>query len=267
MTLLDFLEKKCRRFAIPNLTVYLIAGQIFFYVGVMAEVIPLERMTLIPARVFEGEFWRLTSFLFIPPIDNILFAFFAWYLFYLMGTALENQWGVFRYNIYLLISYLATIGFSFLTPGYPATNGFIGGSVFLAFAFLYPDFQLYLFFILPIRIKWLALLTWIGYFLTVAFGDWSDRFMVLASVCNFLLFFWRDILSRIKYGRRQMSRQARQILTVDGPIHRCVVCGATDKSHRGLEFRYCGDCRPVSCYCIDHLPGHTHIQDDKKSHK
>jgi hypothetical protein len=260
MTLLDRLERKCGRFAIPNITVYLIIGQIFFYVGIQAEMIYVNELTLIPANVLAGQVWQLFSFVFIPPITNPLFAFFAWYLFYLMGTALENQWGVFRYNLFLLVGYLATVGFAFLTPHYPATNGFAGGSVFLAFAFLYPDFQLYLFFILPIRIKWLALVTWIFYFISFAFGLWPERFMVLASICNVLLFFWRDIISKIKYGRKKMVRQAVSIAHKDEPLHRCAICGATDKSHPGLEFRYCGDCKPVSCYCIDHLPGHQHIR-------
>jgi len=267
MTVLDHLEKKFRRFAIPNVTLYLIVGQICFYAVIKTEVLPMDRMLLIPADVLAGQVWRLFSFLFFPPLTNPVFAFFAWYLFYLMGTALENQWGVFRYNIYLLIAYLATVAFSFFTPGYPATNGFIAGSVFLAFAFLYPDFVLYLFFILPVRIKWLALLTWIYYFWVFAFGGWSSRCMVLASVCNFLLFFWRDIFSRIKYGRRKMTQQAARMTVQDEPMHRCVICGATDKTHRGLEFRYCGDCRPVSCYCIEHLSGHQHIQTDKKTGK
>lgn len=265
MTLLDRLEKKCQRFAVPNVTLYLIVGQVIFYLGVMSQFIDLDAMLLIPALVLKGQVWRLFSFLFIPPTTNLLFAFFGWYLFYMMGTALENQWGVFRYNLYLLIACLSTILFSFLTPGYAATNGFIGGSVFLAFAFLYPDFQLFLFFILPIRIKWLALLTWIGYFLVFAFGGWSGRFMVLASLCNFLLFFWRDIIAKIRYGRKKMARQASRIVVNEETLHRCVACGATEKTHRGLEFRYCGDCRPVSCYCIDHLPGHKHIQENKST--
>jgi len=264
MTLLDRLENKYRRFALPNVTVYLIIGQIFFYAGIMAQMIYVDELMLTPADVLKGQVWQLFSFIFIPPITNPLFAFFIWYLFYLMGTALENHWGVFRYNLFLLVGYMATVGFAFLTPGSQATNGFVGGSVFLAFAFLYPDFVLYLFFILPIRIKWLALVTWIFYFISFAVGPWSQRFMVLASICNFLLFFWHDILSKIRYGRIKMVRQATRIVEKDEPMHRCIACGATDKTHPGLEFRYCGDCKPVSCYCIDHLSGHQHIQTSKR---
>jgi hypothetical protein len=260
MSLLDNLERRFRRFAIPQITLYIVAGQVVLYLFVMAGAIGLEQILLIPAVVLQGEVWRLITFIFIPPLDNVVFAFFAWYLFYLMGTALENQWGVFRYNIYLLIAYLATVGMAFLTPGFAATNVFIGGSVFLAFAFLYPEFQLYLFFLLPIKVKWLALVTWVGYFLGFVFGGWGTRLMILASTLNFLLFFWKDIIRKIKYGRKKMVQQARTHATQDEPLHRCVICKATEKTDKELEFRYCGQCRPVSCYCLDHLQGHEHIK-------
>jgi hypothetical protein len=98
------------------------------------------------------------------------------------------------------------------TPDQPAwhATAFLYGSVFLAFAFLNPDFELYLMFILPVKIKWLALLTWLGYGATVLVGSWTDRLLVLASVVNFLLFFAREILDKFKTGRRRMAFQAKQ---------------------------------------------------------
>ncbi len=85
-----------------------------------------------------------------------MFAFFFWYLFYLMGTALERSWGTFRYNVFLLIGYVDTVGVAFIVPDVPANNAFLQGSVFLAFAYLFPDFVMYIFFILPVKIKWLG---------------------------------------------------------------------------------------------------------------
>ena len=148
---------------------------------------------------------------------------------------------------------------SFLVPLYPATNIFIGGSVFLAFAFLYPDFELYLFFILPIKIKWLALLTWIGYAYQVLFGDWSTRLFVLASICNFLLFFGRDIRVRMRTGKRVMTTQAKQFTGVKEAFHTCTVCGKTDLTHPQMEFRYCPECSGLG-YCMDHISAHEHVK-------
>jgi hypothetical protein len=259
MSLLDKIEKKLGRFSLPNLTLYIIAGQVIFYFLWATKRIDLEIILLIAGRVLEGQVWRLFTFPFVPPEWNPIFAFFAWYLFYLMGTALENQWGAFRYNIFLLIAYLATVGVSFITPDMPMTNAYIGGSVFLAFAFLYPDFTVYLFFLLPVKVKWLALVTWVFYFLGFVLGGWTTRLTILASVANYLLFFGRDIVLKLKSGRRRMSLQAQRMVQENKPFHRCTVCGKTDKSHPDAEFRYCGQCKPVRCYCKDHISDHEHI--------
>src|SRR5512143_4168365 len=173
MSFIDKLDRKFRRYAIPNVTLYLIIGQVLFFMFVLSGRFILDRVVLVPALVLAGEWWRLITFLFIPPLTNPIFAFFAWYLFYLMGSALEGHWGAFRYNLFLLVGYLITVAVSFIMPLYPATNVFIGGSVFLAFAFLYPDFQLYILFILPVKIRWLSLLTLIGYAYELLAGSWS----------------------------------------------------------------------------------------------
>jgi hypothetical protein len=259
MGLLDSLERKLRRYAIPNVTLYLILGQVLFFVFEISGRFILDRVVLIPDLVLAGEWWRLITFLFIPPLTNPIFAFFAWYLFYLMGSALEGYWGAFRYNVFLLVGYLVTVAVSFIMPFYPATNIFIGGSVFLAFAFLYPEFQIYIFFILPVKIKWLALLTWIGYAYQLLFGFWSTRLMVLASISNFLLFFGKDIYWRVKTGRRRMAEQARQFSGRKEAFHTCTTCGITDLSHPQMEFRYCSDCGGLG-YCKDHIFNHEHVK-------
>ena len=167
----------------------LIISQVIVYVLSFTNRDILIGFYLIPNLVLEGQVWRFISFLAVPPQTNPIFALFFWYMFYMMGNALENQWGTFRYNLYFLIGYLATIAVSFLIPNQPSSNAFLQGSVFLAFAFLYPDFQILIFFILPVRIKWLALIAWIGYLYSLVAGDWLTRLLVLASISNFLLFF------------------------------------------------------------------------------
>jgi hypothetical protein len=219
-----------------------------------------QRLQLIPDRVMEGEVWRLATFVMMPPFGNIICLLFGWYLFYLMGSALEGYWGAFRYNVYLLIGYVATVAVSFLVPDQPSSNAYLMGSVFLAFAFLNPDFELYVMFLFPVKIKWLALLTWIGYAWAVIFGGWLGRLLVLASVCNFLLFFAGDIVQRIRSGQRRMARQAAQFGVKPPPFyHRCVVCGITDRTHPQMDFRYCSQCNGTHAYCQDHLRNHEHV--------
>jgi hypothetical protein len=257
MGILDRLERRFRGFAVPNITLFLVLGQAFFYLAARSGQLDVSRMFLVPSLVMQGEWWRLVAFLLIPPSSSMLFIFFALYIFYLMGTALENHWGAFRYNVFLLTGYALTVAVSFLTPGYPATNTFLGGSVFLAFAFLFPDFQLYIFFILPVKIKWLALLAWIGYGWSFLSGGLSTKFLVLASIGNVLLFFGRDIYWRIKTGKRKMAEQAKNIAGVREAFHRCEVCGKTDISHPDTEFRYCPECSGLG-YCMEHINNHVH---------
>lgn len=259
MGLLNKLDKKFHNWGIPHITINLVIGQSLVYLLVMTERISLGFLYLIPARVLEGEVWRLFTFVLIPPRTSPIFIVFALYIFYLMGTALENYWGVFRYNLFLLIAYIATILVSFLTPTSPSTNLFIGGSVFLAFAYLNPDFQLLLFFLIPVKVKWLALLTWIGYAFTVIFGSWTARLSVLASISNFLIFFGHDIILTMRARQRRMEIKAREFAAQHAPIHQCTTCGVTDKDDPSIEFRYCTKCTETLCYCQDHIRNHEHI--------
>ncbi|MBN2476075.1 MAG: hypothetical protein JXB62_15800 [Pirellulales bacterium] len=265
MKLLDRLERRFGRFAVPHVTVSLIFCQVLIYLVQLTQPELAPSIELVPRRVLEGDLWRLVSFLFEPPMTHPLFAFFFWYLFYLMGTALEHTWGTFRYDLYLLIGYLATVAASFLQLDAPASVGFLQGSVFLAFAWLYPDFQLLLFFLLPVKIKWLALLTWIGYFLAIVFSPWPVRLTVGASVCNFLLFFGRDVVGRIGGGHRRMVTQAGRIRQQAAPRHVCCICGIDNKTHPTMRFRYCTKCGGSRCYCWDHLYDHEHVVEEPPS--
>ncbi len=186
---LDRLERRFGRFAVPNVTGVLILGQVLLYFISQNRPEILANAILVPKLVLKPdlEVWRLVTFLFVPPQTNLIFAFFFWYLFYIMGTALEQYWGTFRYNVFLLVGFVATIAVSFLTAETrvaESSNLFVQGSVFLAFAHVYPDFVLNLFFVLPIKIKWLALVAWIGYgygFVTsLARGEWI---VVAADLC------------------------------------------------------------------------------------
>jgi hypothetical protein len=275
MSFLSRLNRKFGRYAVPNLTVFLIVGQVLVYVAYQlspgqAGIDILEAVQLNPAEVQNGEFWRLITFLFAPPTTNLIFAFFFWYLFYLMGTTLEAVWGDFRYNVYLAIGYLASIAmamafwFSFGMHNQMASNAFLYGSVFLAFARLYPDFELLLFFILPVKIKWLALLTWIMYGWTFLTGEWLDRIMVVAAVLNYLLFFGREILQNAKHGHRRMKHQAKALRSSNRIRHVCHVCGLSSDDSPHTQFRYCSECDGECCYCPEHLHDHEHVVEESE---
>jgi len=253
-------ERALEPWAFPHLTLLLIAGQLLVYLLEAAHLPAIRAIELIPARVLDaGEVWRLVTFLMTPPQCNPLFAFFGWYLFFIMGNALNAHWGAVRYNLFILLGWLLTAGMAFAVPNQSAQNLFIGGSVFLAFAWMYPDFEIFIFFILPLKIKWLALLTWGMYGWTLLFGTMIERWMILASIANVLAFFGRDMVLRMKRGQRRMVAQARTVGTEkEDPLHCCVQCGRTSQSDPTLEFRYCTQCVPTGCYCREHVVQHKH---------
>jgi hypothetical protein len=267
MSLLSRLDAKFGRYAVPNLTVIVIAGQVLVYLTEMfaqndgRSVVPLIQFST--AAVLEGEVWRLVTFLFSPPTMNALFAFFFWYLFYLFGTTLEADWGVFRYNVFLAVGYVASLVAAIVTAlvfgNGVASNGFLYGSVFLAFARLYPEFVMYLFFILPVKIKWLALLQWVLYAWTFLVGGWLERAMVAASVFNYLLFFGRSIWFNMKHAERRMRFQAQTMGKSSRLVHRCHVCGLSSDDAPRTQFRYCSQCGGDVCYCPEHLQNHEHV--------
>ncbi|MBD3420213.1 MAG: hypothetical protein GF398_08875 [Chitinivibrionales bacterium] len=257
--ILDKLEKKFGNVCIPNITIYLIAGQVIVLGLISFNRFPVELIILIPERVLQGEIWRLATFLIVPSTMNPLWAFFAWYLFYLMGSALENYWSSFKYNFYLFIAYVATVSLAFIFPYYPVANSYLYGSVFLAFAFLYPNFQIHLFFLLPVKVKWLALLTWAGYALGFINGNGATRLTIVGAVSNYLLFFGTDIFYRLKSANWKMQNKARQVTRSAGPDHTCVVCSKNSNEFPDLDFRYCSKCEGQQCYCPDHLRDHRHV--------
>jgi hypothetical protein len=264
MKLLDQLQRRFGRWAAPHVTEGLIACQVFVYSATFFQPHFVAKLQLVPSRVLQGELWRLVTFVCEPPLSNPLWAFFFWWFFYLMGTVLDATWGTFRYNVYLLTGLLATVAASFLHPDAPVMIAFLEWSVFFAFAFLYPDFKILVFFILPVKVKWLALIQWTIYGLIWLAGDWSIRLYVGAAVCNFFLFFWHDIYLRTRSGRRRIAGQVAEIEAARRPRHTCVLCGANNISHPQMSFRYCSKCAGSLCYCSEHIRDHAHVVEAKE---
>ena len=259
MNVVGWMERRFGRFAVPRLTALIVAGQVAGFFTYHANPDAITGWTLVGEHVLRGELWRLVLFPFIPPGTGLLTAF-AIYIFYLMGSALEATWGDFRFNLYLLIAYLSTVATALLIPSAPiASNGYIGASVFLAFAWLFPEFEILLFFILPVRVKWLAWITWAGMLYSVATGSLLNAVLISASVLNFLMFFGGEVVGMAVRGRRRMERQTvgmrRKPRTA---FHRCAVCSETEVTAPEREFRFCSQCGGEWEYCDRHLRDHEH---------
>lgn len=265
MGLLDYLERRLGRWAVPNVTLYIVIGQAAVYFATLLHRINPTLLLFIPRLVLAGQWWRAGTFLFIPPQMGLIFVFFAWWIFYLMGSALEEGWGAFRYNVFLLCGYVLSVGLAFIDPDSLVTNSFLGTSIFLAFAALNPNFELLILFILPVKVKWLALLAWAYYALQLVVGGWSDRLQVFGAIGNILLFFgpqaWRRAGQKVRAQR--FSSAARPAEAAGKPRHRCRICGKTDLSNPEMDFRYCSKCAGEACYCPEHIFNHEHVREDE----
>jgi len=264
MSLLNQLERKLGRWAIPNLTTFIIAGQVLLYFMITMRpdqgMNPLSNIVLLPSAVMGGEVWRLITFVFVPPPSRSLFVIFYWLLMYLFGTSLEQHWGAARYNLFLLIGYLASVVGVFVAWGFG--SNFVADNSFL---YLNPHYVIHLFFILPIQIKWLALLAWIGYGYQFFIGSGTARMLVLASLLNYLLFFGRDHWRDFKGGQRRRSYQSRTKAAAKQILHQCLVCEINSENSPRMLFRYCSKCDGQCCYCPEHIQDHEHVTADDSS--
>jgi hypothetical protein len=247
MKILHRLERNFSWIAIPNLTIYLVLGQMLVWALQTFAHYPMEAIALYPALVAQGEVWRLITFAFFPPQMHPLFLVFAWLILFMMGNALEHFWGSFRYTLYvfsgLAFTILATVIAIFIQPNIQIGNLFISSSIFFAFAFLNPDYEFLMFFILPVKVKWLAILS--GGLLLVGFlmSSFIGKIVILAGVGNFFLFFSRDLVMAIKGMKMRRENRARyesRIIDEDEPFHVCTICGITDKTDPDMHFVYSG---------------------------
>jgi hypothetical protein len=279
MSWLRRLERKLQPWAIPNLTQLLIAGMVVVYIVSIVNPALSDLIELRPRAVLKGEVWRLLTFLFLPGFgagfDPISILFFVMYLMFLhlMGSALESTWGSLRFNLFVLISYLASIAATILVGAVmnedesAATNLFLYTSIFLAFAWLFPDFQILLFFFLPVKVKWIALITVLvmGYTFLVGLatffqGGWLTCVLILAANLNLSLFLGREVAERIRNSNKRLLRRFGEMNQKPTARHVCIVCGASDLTHPDRDFRYCTECRGTPAYCNQHLAGHKHLE-------
>lgn len=261
--LLDRLERRFGHLAIRGLMNYIIGLNAFVYLLMYMDRSGrfVEKLVLDPASVMQGEVWRLVTYIFIPPSASPIWIIFILYFYYMIGNALESEWGSFKFNMYYLIGMVGTTIVAFLIGG-NGTGLYLNMSLFLAFAHIYPDYQLLIFFILPVKVKYLALLDWL-YILVIVFTQPIPYNLVAAiSIVNYFVFFGEDIVIRIKTGRQvsHNRKQFRNDLPQRTYIHKCTICGITEKDNPEMEFRYCVDCEGDYEYCMEHLKNHEHIR-------
>jgi len=274
--LIDRFCQKHRGFGIPRLMLYIvIVSAVVFLVG-SREMIGL--LLFSPPDILRGQVWRLFTWIFIPINNNIFFAALMLYFYYFIGTTLEREWGTAKFTIYYLSGILLNVIYGFILyygfhlPVFIAA-GYINLSMFFAFAILYPDFMIRLFLIIPIKIKWVALVNAAFFVFSIISGFMAGQYSVallpLVAIANFFIYCGSDMFSYLRPLKFSMSKQtinykkaakrAKQDLADKAYRHKCAVCGKTDTDYPDLEFRYCSKCNGYHCYCSEHINNHIHF--------
>lgn len=292
------LERKFGKYAVPDLIRYVIilycAGAA---IGMLNPNIYYSYLCLDMRAVFHGQIWRLFTFLIEPygfskglgMVFSILFFAIQVHLFFLFGRSLEQAWGTFRFNLYFFSGYILNIVAAlilYLSPMhlevYYSGFQYIYWSMFFAFAVINGDMQFLLYFVIPVKVKWLAVLDGIymvyqvasnlsrgvqalffGYPREYAALYISSAVAIVVALANFLVFFfatrnYRRVSPKDIRRRRNYRRQTQQ--NTGMPRHRCAVCGRTEFDNENLDFRFCSKCEGNYEYCSDHLFTHQHVK-------
>ena len=286
--LYDGVQRFCAahpRFGIPNLMRVIVIGNVAVYVLMLLtqanDANALSFLTFNLNALLHGEVWRLVTFVFVPAYSSPFALLISLYFYYWIGSTLERQWGTAKFNLYYISGALLTVlgvVLASLITGNPyltaAGTGYVNLSMFFAFAFLFPDTTVLLFFILPVKMKWLAYLdgALFAFDIIKAIGahNWAGVVLPIVALLNFAVFIWPEVhylKERAKYQNsrktvqfRQAQQQQAQQAQQQGYRHKCAVCGKTDTDDPDEAFRYCSKCNGYYCYCSEHINNHVHIQ-------
>lgn len=289
-------EKKFGKYAISNLTVILIGCYVVGYLLEWMAPHVMAYMTLDPGAILRGQVWRLVTWVISPPasltnsIDLILVMIMLTF-YYSLGTSLEKVWGSWRYNVYIFTGILLTVAASFIYmwilnlayPGNPQavaevvsfssslfSTYYINMSIFLAYAATFPNAEVLLMLVIPVKVKWLGIIY--GGMLVLQMLEYGMQGLIFwgagvaaiaASLLNFLIF-WLRSRNHVHLGPKQIKRRAEfkhDIRKNPGITkHKCAICGRTDEDGTAMEFRFCSKCNGNYEYCQNHLFTHEHIK-------
>ena len=264
------------RFGVKNLMLYIVIGNLLVWlVSLMDTTGTFYYMLCFSAAdVLRGQIWRLVTFVLVPNSSGILFLALSLYFYYFIGTTVERQWGQAKFAVFYFTGMLFQIVFGFLVYALGGLNVVFTGyylnlGLFFAFATFFPDMQVLLFFFIPIKVKWLALVD-LGLFLwMIVSTSFPANMLPVVILLHYLVFCggWLfDYLRPARFKQRaktvNFKREAARInreREAQPYRFKCAVCGRTDVSNPELEFRYCSRCAGYHCFCMEHINNHVHF--------
>ena len=261
MSWISWLEARIGFLGIPRLMQMIAVLNGLVYILHLFQPTYVFALLLIPDRILHGEVWRLVSYIFVPEmllrsgnpaLQPIFLLIYLWFLVW-MGDALEQAWGPFRVTLYYLLGMVVVTIAAFFFGGGGLFAFLLNMSLFFAFATLYPDIQIYVLFVLPLKVKWLAFIFLAPLMLELIMGSLATKAAILVSFLNYFAFFapamFTNLQTHAETGSRRRSFESKS--AGEETMHQCAVCKRTEKDNPELEFRVAGDGEE---YCLDHLP-------------
>ncbi len=276
----DAIDRFCSmhpRLGIPGLMRYIVIANAAIYIFSLFDQsgLLLQLLAMDARAVLHGQLWRVFTFVLIPTGGHPLSVLISLFFYYWLGESMERLWGSAKFTFYyasgmllsVLASFLALLLDGFAFPLYGA--GYVNAALFFAYALTYPEAMVRLFYIIPIKMKWLAILEAALYAAAVvrgaSLGLWGYALTPIVAMLNLFVFFSPDFRRRAETVRSHHRREAVQFRRAvkeqqrqKGYNHKCEVCGRTDTEFPDLQFRYCSKCTGYHCYCQDHIFNHTH---------
>ena len=272
-------------FGIPNLMKIIVFGQIAVYLVNMLTYVMFAQnfvgyLQFVPALILNGQVWRLVTWVVVPNASSPFMLLLTCYFYYWIAAMLEREWGTARFTLFYLGGMVLSVvlgmalglGQMNLTHTIASLNlcYYLNLSIFLVLSVLYGEMQVLLFFMVPVKMKWMALIDVVLVIVDMAgfvqSGLWMLALVPLASFINFFIFtwpFWQAKLGIVRHKTdpkvihfKQAQKQAQE---TKGYHHKCAVCGITDADDPDMEFRYCSKCDGYYCYCANHINNHVHI--------
>lgn len=232
-------------------------------VFVLASIRPefTDLLTLDLARVRAGQVWRLFTYLFLPESDSPIWVLLSFYWLWLVGSNLENEWGPLKFNVYYLVGMIGTTVAAWVTGG-AVGNFWLNTSLYLAFATVFPDFELYLFFILRVKVKWLGLLLAAVLVFEAVTGSWATRGAIIAALANYFLFFAGQMQYLFRARQLEVQQAVRRASSRPPPPIKtgtrvCAICGAKEEDGADIRVCSCEKCggKPRDL-CLEHARKH-----------
>lgn len=264
------------RLGIPGLMRYIVIANALIYAVSLFDRsgLLLNTLAMDPAAVLHGQIWRLVTYVLIPT-NGGFWLIISLMFYYWLGEALERLWGSTRFTVYyvsgMLLTALAAILARFIDgisiPLYGAS--YVNTALFMAYALTYPDAMVRIYFILPVKMKWLAILEAALFAIQVvryaAAGLWGMALLPIVALLNLFVFFSPALYHKADQIRAHNRKEAVQFRKAvreqqrqKGYNHKCEVCGRTDTEYPDLQFRYCSKCSGYHCFCEEHIFNHTH---------